>query len=205
MLGFQVAQSTVSKYMVRPLKPASQSWKTFLQNHAQAIAAIDMCIVPTVTLDLLFAVLVLGHGRRQLLWCEVTRHPTAEWLARQITEAFPWASAPAYLVRDNDRAYGHVFTSRVKAMGIRDRPISPGSPWQNGIAERLIGTVRRECLERILIFGESHLRRVLASYTAYYNQTRTHLALQKDAPLRRAVQRSGAIVAIPILAGLHHQ
>jgi transposase InsO family protein len=205
MLGFQVAQSTVSKYMVRPLKPASQSWKTFLQNHAQAIAAIDMCIVPTVTLDLLFAVLVLGHGRRQLLWCEVTRHPTAEWLARQITEAFPWASAPAYLVRDNDRAYGHVFTSRVKAMGIRDRPISPGSPWQNGIAERLIGTVRRECLDRILIFGESHLRRVPASYTAYYNQTRTHLALQKDAPLRRAVQRSGAIVAIPILAGLHHQ
>ena len=205
MLGFQVAQSTVSKYMMRPLKPASQSWKTFLQNHAQAIAAIDMCIVPTVTLDLLFAVLVVGHGRRQLLWCEVTRHPTAEWLARQITEAFPWASAPAYLVRDNDRAYGHVFTSRVKAMGIRDRPISPGSPWQNGIAERLIGTVRRECLDRILIFGESHLRRVLASYTAYYNQTRTHLALQKDAPLRRAVQRSGAIVAIPILAGLHHQ
>jgi transposase InsO family protein len=167
MLGFQVAQSTVSKYMVRPLKPASQSWKTFLQNHAQAIAAIDMCIVPTVTLDLLFAVLVLGHGRRQLLWCEVTRHPTAEWLVRQITEAFPWASAPAYLVRDNDRAYGHVFTSRVKAMGIRDRPISPGSPWQNGIAERLIGTVRRECLDRILIFGESHLRRVLASYTAW--------------------------------------
>jgi hypothetical protein len=176
-----------------------------LENHAHSIAAIDMCIVPTVTLDLLFAVLVVGHGRRQLLWCEVTRHPTAEWLARQMTEAFPWASAPAYLVRDNDRAYGHVFTSRVKAMGIRDRPISPGSPWQNGIAERLIGTVRRECLDRILIFGESHLRRVLASYTAYYNQTRTHLALQKDAPLRRAVQRSGAIVAIPILAGLHHQ
>jgi Integrase core domain len=155
MLGFQVAQSTVSKYMVRGQNPP--------------------------------------------------RHPTAEWLARQITEAFPWISAPTYLVRDNDRAYGHIFTSRVRAMGMRDRPISPGSPWQNGIAERLIGTVRRECLDRILIFGESHLRRVLASYAAYYNQTRTHLALQKDAPLRRAVQRSGAIVAIPILAGLHHQ
>ncbi len=205
MLGFQVAQSTVSKYMVWGGTPPSQSWKTFLQNHAEAIAAIDMCIVPTLTFDLLFAFLVLGHGRRQLLWFEVTRHPTAEWLARQITEAFPWASAPAYLVRDNDRAYGHIFTSRVRAMGIRDRPISPGSPWQNGIAERLIGTVRRECLDRILIFGESQLRRVLASYAAYYNQTRTHLALQKDAPLRRAVQRSGAIVAIPILAGLHHQ
>jgi transposase InsO family protein len=196
MLGFEVAQSTVSKYMARPSKPPSQTWKTFLQNHAEAIAAIDMCIVPTLTFDRLFAFLVLGHGRRQLLWFEVTRHPTAD---------FPWASAPAYLIRDNDRAYGHIFTSRVRAMGIRDRPISPGSPWQNGIAERLIGTVRRECLDRILIFGESHLRRVLASYTAYYNQTRTHLALQKDAPLRRAVQRSGAIVAIPILAGLHHQ
>ena len=152
-----------------------------------------------------FAFLVLGHGRRQLLWFEVTRHPTAEWLARQIAEAFPWASAPAYLVRDNDVAYGHVFTSRVRAMGIRDQPISSGSPWQNGYAERLIGTVRRECLDRMLIFGESHLGRILSTYAAYYNQTRTHLALQKDAPLHRAVQRSGVIVAIPILAGLHHK
>ena len=205
MLGFEVAQSTVSKYMVRVRTPPSQTWTTFLRNHAEAIAAIDMCIVPTLTFDLLFAFLVLGHGRRQLLWFEVTRHPTAEWLARQITEAFPWTSAPAYLVRDNDGAYGHVFTSRVRAMGIRDRPTSPGSPWQNGYVERLIGTVRRECLDRMLIFGESHLRRVLASYAVYYNQARTHLALQKDAPLHRAVQRSGVIVAIPILAGLHHQ
>ena len=149
MLGFEVAQSTVSKYLVRPAKPPSQTWKTFLQNHAEAIAAIDMCVVPTLTFDLLFAFLVLGHARRQLLWFEVTRHPTAEWLARQITEAFPWASAPSYLVRDNDRAYGHVFTSRVGAMGIRDRPISPGSPWQNGYAERLIGTLRRECLDQV--------------------------------------------------------
>jgi len=205
MLGFEVAQSTVSKYMTRPSKPPSQSWKTFLRNHARAIAAIDLCVVPTLTFDRLFAFLVLGHARRQLLWVEVTRHPTAEWLARQITEAFPWASAPAYLVRDNDSAYGHVFTSRLRAMGIRDRPISPRSPWQNGIAERLIGTLRRECLDRMLIFGESHLRRVLSAYAAYYNQARTHLALQKDAPLHRAAQRSGGIVAIPILAGLHHQ
>src|SRR2546430_11570450 len=204
MLGFEVAQSTVSKYMVQNGSP-SQSWKTFFRNHAQAIAAIDLFVVPTLSFERLFAFLVLGHGRRQLLWFEVTRHPTAEWLARQITEAFPWASAPAYLVRDNDRAYGHVFTSRVSAMGIRDRPISPGSPWQNGHAERLIGTVRRECLDRMLIFGEQHLRRVLASYAAYYNQARTHLALQKDAPLHRVVQRTGVIVAIPILAGLHHQ
>jgi transposase InsO family protein len=203
MLGFEVAQSTVSKYMVQS-GPRSQGWKTFLRNHAQAIAAIDLCVVPTVTFERLFAFLVLGHGRRQLLWFEVTRHPTAEWLARQITEAFPWASAPAYLVRDNDRAYGHVFTSRVRAMGIRDRPISPGSPWQNAYVERLIGTVRRECLDRMLIFGEAHLRQILASYAAYYNQVRTHLALGKDTPLGRAVQRSGVIVTIPILSGLHH-
>jgi transposase InsO family protein len=205
MLGFEVAQSTVSKYMVRVRNPPSQTWKTFLRNHAEAIAAIDMCVVPTLTFDLLFAFLVLGHGRLQLLWFEVTRQPTAEWLARQITEAFPWASAPAYLLRDNDRASGQVFRSRVRAMGIRDRPISPGSPWQNGYAERLIGTLRRECLDQMLIFGETHLRRILSAYAAYYNQARTHLALQKDAPFHRAVQRSGAIVAIPILAGLHHK
>jgi transposase InsO family protein len=160
--------------------------------------------VPTVTFERLFAFLFLGHGRRQLLWFEVTRHPTAAWLAQQITEAFPWAS-PGYLVRDNDRAYGRVFTTRITAMGIRDRPISPGSPWQNGIAERLIGTLRRECLDQIVIFGEAHLRRILSAYAAYYNRARPHLALQKDAPLRRAVQRVGSIVAIPVLAGLHHQ
>ena len=164
----------------------SQTWKTFLQNHAEAIAAIDMCVVPTLTFDLLFAFLVLGHGRRQLLWFEVARHPTAEWLARQITEAFPWTLAPAYLVHDNDGAYGHVFTSRVRAMGIRDRPTSPGSPWQNGIAERLIGTLRRECLDQMVIFSEAHLRRILCAYATYYNQARPHLALQKDTPLRRA-------------------
>src|SRR5499427_5844240 len=203
MLGFEVAQSTVSKYMVQGGSP-SQGCKTFFRNHAQAIAAIDLFVVPTLTFKRLFAFLVLGHGRRQLLWFEVTRHPTAERLARQITEAFPRATAPTYLVRDNDRAYGHVFKSRVRAMGIRDRPISPGSPWQNPYVERLIGTVRRGCLDRMLIFGESHLRQILSSYAAYYNQIRTHLALGKNTPLGRAVQRSGAIVAIPILSGLHH-
>jgi hypothetical protein len=171
-LGFEIAQSTVSKYMLRRRRPPSQSWKTFLRNHADAIAAIDLFMVPTVTFDLLYAILVVGHGRRQLLWFDVTRHPTAQWLARQVTEAFPWASGPAYLVRDNDRAYGRIFTSRVAAMGIRDRPISPGSPWQNGIAERLIGTLRRECLDHVVVFGEQHLRRVLSAYAVYYNQTR---------------------------------
>jgi transposase InsO family protein len=205
MLGFEVAQSTVSKYMVQRGNPPTQSWKTFLRNHGEAIAAIDMCVVPTATFELLFAFLVLGHGRRQLVWFKVTRHPTAERLARQITEAFPWASAPTYLVRDNDRAYGLVFQRRVRAMGIRDKPISPSSPWQNGIAERLIGTLRRECLDQMLVFGEAHLRRILCAYATYYNETRTHMALQKDSPLHRAVQRNGTIIAMPVLSGLHHR
>ena len=161
-------------------------------------------MVPTLTFERLFAFLVLSHDRRQLLWFEATPHPTADWLARQITLAFPWASAPAYLVRDNDRAYGHGFRSRVRAMGIRDRPISPGSPWQNPYVERLIGTVRRERLDRVLVFVEAHLRQILSSYAAYYNEVRTHLALGKDAPLGRAVQRTGVVIAIPILSGLHH-
>ena len=205
MLGFDVAQSTVSKYMTRGRGPPSQSWRTFLRNHAEAIAAIDMCVIRTMTFDQLYAFLVVGHGRRQLLWFEVTGHPTAQWLAQQITEAFPWGLAPRYLVRDNDRAYGHIFTARVCAMGIRDRPITPRSPWQNGIAERLIGSIRRECLDHVVVLGEAHLRRVLATYADYYNQARPHLALQKDAPLRRAVQRIGRVVAMPVLGGLHHQ
>ena len=205
MLGYEVAQSTVSKYMTRGRRPPSQDWKTFLRNHAEAIAAIDMCVVPTVRFDRLFAFLVLGHGRRQILRFEVTRHPTAEWLARQITEAFPWTSVPTYLVRDNDRVYGRIFTARLRAMGIRDRPITPKSPWQNGIAERLIGTLRRECLDHVVIFGEAHLRRILGTYAAYYNQARTHLALQKDAPLNRPIQWFGRIIGIPVLAGLHHR
>jgi transposase InsO family protein len=203
-LGFKVAESTVSKYMIRRRGPPSQTWRTFLRNHAEAIAAIDLCVVPTLTFENLFAFLVLGHGRRQLLWFAVTRNPTAEWLAQQIVQAFPWDTAPTYLVRDNDGAYGQAFTRRLRAMGIRDRPTSPRSPWQNPYAERLIGTLRRECLDHVLIFGERHLRRILALYSSYYNQTRTHLALGKDAPLRRAVQGSGPIIATPILFGLHH-
>ena len=204
MLGFEVAQSTVSKYMVRGGTPPSQAWKTFLQNNAEAIAAIDMCVVPTLIFDRVFAFLVLSHGRRQLLWFEVTRHPTAEWLARQITEAFPWASAPAYLIRDNDRAYGHVFTSRLRAMGIRDKPIAPASPWQNTFAERLIGSIRRECVDHFIVFGEAHLRRILQTYARYYNDIRTHRSLDKDAPVSRAVQRAGIINSHPVLGGLHH-
>jgi transposase InsO family protein len=203
-LGFELAESTVSKYMIRRRRPPSQSWRTFLRNHAEAIAAIDLCVVPTVHFERLFAFVIIGHGRRQLLWFAVTRHPTAEWLAQQIVEAFPWERAPTYLVRDNDGAYGPVFRRRVRAMGIRDRPISPRSPWQNPYAERLIGTLRRDCLDHVVIFGARHLRRVLTAYSRYYNQTRTHLSLDKDAPLGRSIQRSGAIIAAPVLSGLHH-
>jgi len=204
-LGFKIAESTVSKYMVQHRGPPSQTWRTFLRNHADAIAAIDLCVVPTLTFGCLFAFLVVGHGRRQLLWFAVTRHPTAEWLAQQIVEAFPWNTAPTYLVRDNDGVYGQTFTRRVRTMGIRDRPISPRSPWQTPYVERLIGTLRRECLDHVLIFSERHLRRTLTSYSLYYNGTRTHLGLGKDAPLRRAVQRCGTIVTMPILSGLHHR
>ena len=181
-LGFEVAESTVSKYMIRRRHPPSQSWRTFLRNHAEAIAAIDLCVVPTVYFERLFAFVIISHGRRQLLWFTVTRHPTAEWLAQQIVEAFPWETAPTYLVRDNDGAYGPTFRRRVRAMGIRDRPISSRTPWQNPYAERLIGTLRRDCLDHVLIFGVRHLQRILTAYTHYhyYNQTRTHLSLDKD-------------------------
>ena len=204
-LGFEVAELTVSKYMIhRHRGPPSQTWRTFLRNHAEAIAAIDLCVVHTATFESLFALIVIGHGRRQLLWYAVTRHPTAEWLAQQLVEAFPWDTAPAYLVRDNDRSYGQVFLNRLRSMGIRDRPTAPRSPWQNPYVERLIGTLRRECLDHVLILGEWHLLRVLKSYSLYYNETRTHLGLDKDTPLPRPARRAGTIVSIPILSGLHH-
>ena len=204
-LGFAIAESTVSKYMIRHRGPPSQTWRTFLRSHAEAIAAIDLCVVPTLTFERLFAFLIVGHGRRQLLWFAVTRQPTAEWLAQQVVQAFPWETAPAYLIRDNDGAYGQMFTSRLRTMGIRDRPISPRSPWQNSYVERLIGTLRRDCLDHVLIFSEQHLRQVLKSYALYYNEARTHLGLSKDTPLPRTIQCSGIISATPVLSGLHHR
>ena len=204
-LGFEVAESTVSKYLVKRRGPPSQSWRTFLRNHADAIVAIDLCVVPTISFECLFAFLVIDHGRRRLLWFAVTRHPTAEWLAQQIVEAFPWGTAPLYLIRDNDGAFGQVFTNRVRKMGIRDRPISPRSPWQNPHVERLIGTLQRDCLDHVLIFGEQHLRQILTLYSRYYNEARTHLGLRKDTPRPRPVQRNGTIIATPILSGLHHR
>jgi hypothetical protein len=204
-LGIDVAQSTVSIYMVPRRGRPLQTWKTFLRNHMEGIASIDLFVVPTIAFQQLFAFLVLSHERRRLLWFAVTRNPTAEWLARQITEAFPWDSAPKYLIRDNDRAFGVAFKARVRAMGIRDRPTSFRSPWQNGYAERLIGSIRRECTDHLIVFNAEHLRRILTKYATYYNEIRTHISLGKDAPCTRAIERFGDIVAHPILGGLHHQ
>src|ERR1700747_2999672 len=157
-LGFEVAQSSVAKYMVKRCGPPSQGWRTFLRNHAPDIAAMDLFVVPTIGFDLLYALVIVRLVRRDLVWINVTTHPTADWIARQITEAFPWNEAPRYLIRDRDRVYGTLVTHRLRAMGIRDKPIAPGSPWQNGFAERLIGSIRRECLDRIIVSGEADLR-----------------------------------------------
>src|SRR6266568_8328380 len=202
-LGIEIAQSTVSIYMVPRRGRPLQTWKTFINNHAEGIASIDLFVVPTIGFQQLFAFLVLGHKRRQLLWFAVTRNPTAEWLARQITEAFPWNSAPKYLIRD--RAFGVTCKARVRAMGIRDRPTSLRSPWQNGYVERLIGSIRRECTDHLLVFNAEHLQRILAKYASYYNEARTHVALGKDTPCRRPIERFGDIVAYPVLGGLHHR
>src|SRR6266850_599013 len=202
-LGFSVAQSTVAKYMVKR-GPPSQGWRTFLRNHAPDIAAMDLFVVPTIGFELLYAFVIVRLGRRDLVWINVTANPTAEWVARQITEAFPWDEAPHYLIRDRDRIYGSVVTRRLRAMGIRDKPTAPASPWQNGFAERLIGSIRRECVDHIIVLGEMHLRRILRSYADYYNGVRTHRSLNKDAPVTRQIQRIGSIKSHAILGGLHH-
>src|ERR1700748_2468696 len=169
-LGFEVAQSSVAKYIVKRRVPPSQGWRTFLRNHAPDIAAMDLFVVPTIGFDLLYALVIVLLDRRDLIWINVTANPTAEWVARQITEAFPWDEAPDYMIRDRDRIYGTVVTRRLRAMGIRDKPIAPASPWQNGFVERLIRSVRRECLDHIIVLSEAHLCRILKSYARYYNE-----------------------------------
>ena len=202
-LGFAVAQSSVAKCMVKRRGPPSQGWRTFLHNHAPDIAAMDLFVVPTISFDLLYALIIVRLDRRGLVWVNVTTNPTAEWIARQLTEAFPWDEAPHYLIRDRDQIYGAIVTRRLRAMGIRDKPTASASPWQNGFAERLIGSIRRECVDHFIVLGEAHLRRILRSYARYYNDIRTHRSLDKDAPVSRPVQRTGVITSNPILGGLH--
>jgi len=203
-LGFEVAQSSVAKYMAKRSGPPSQGWHTFLRNHAPDIAAMDLFVVPTISFGLLYALVIVRLDRRELVWVNVTANPTAEWIARQLTEAFPWDHAPQYLIRDRDRIYGTIFRRRLRAMGIRDKPIAPASPWQNGFAERLIGSIRRECVDHLIVLGERHLRRILGDYARYYNDIRTHWALAKDTPLSRPIQPTGTLRSQPILGGLHH-
>jgi len=166
---------------------------------------MDLFVVPTVSFRLLYVLLIMGHGRRQILWLGVTAHPTAEWIANQLTEACGWERAPDNLIRDRDACYGNVFIRRLRSLGIRDHPTSLRSPWQNGYAERLIGSIRRECLDHVVVIGERHLRHVLACYLEYYNAARTHLSLDKDTPIGRVVQSVGRITCRPVLGGLHHQ
>jgi transposase InsO family protein len=198
MLRIEVAQSTVARYLTKPHGPPSQGWKTFLRNHTAGIASIDLFVVRTVSFKLLYGLVILRHARRQLVRISVTNNPTAEWIAGQVTDAFPFDEAPRHLIRDRDCAFGPVYTRRIRAMGIRDHPIAPRSPRQNGHVERLIGSIRRESFDHLVVFGEAHLRDVLKNYASYYNKVRPHLSLDKDAPDFRRTQGIGRIAAIPI-------
>jgi transposase InsO family protein len=181
-LGIKVSQTTVAKYMARRRGTPSQNWKTFLRNHAEGIGALDMFVVASASFRLLYVMIILAHGRRKIMRTAVTEHPTAAWLSRQVTEAFPWDTAPRCLLRDRDSSYGSEFRSRVEAMNIAEVITAPRSPWQNAYVERVIGSIRRECLDHVVIFNERHLRRVLSSYVDYYQRSRTHLSLDKDCP-----------------------
>ena len=206
-LGFTLAQSTVSKYLPRNRKPPSQGWRTFLQNHLQEALAIDFAVVPTATFRLLFVFVVLSLERRRLLHVHVTAHPTAAWTAQQMVEALPEETRFRYLIRDRDGIYGAEFQRRVAGLGLHQVPIAPRSPWQNAYAERFIGSLHRECLDHIIALNKRQVCRILSDYARYYNSARTHLALEKDAPERRRVQRRelGRVIAFPEVRGLHHR
>jgi transposase InsO family protein len=206
-LGIEVSQATVSKYMVRHRKPPSQSWRAFLKNHAKDIVSVDFFTVPTVTFRVLFVFLVLSNERRKLIHFNVTESPTAAWTGQQIVNAFPWDSAPRYLLRDRDCKYGEEFNRRVESIDIKQVLISARSPWQNPYVKRAIGSIRRECLDHVIIYNDKHLRRVLKLYFRYYHERRTHLGLEKDCPQSRLVEPPalGPINKEPMVGGLHHR
>jgi putative transposase len=205
-LGIQISEPTVSKYMVRLRKPPSQTWRTFLENHVHNTVSVDFFVVPTIRFQLLYVFLVLAHNRRRILHFGVTAHPTADWTAQQLRNAFPWNSMPRYLLRDRDRIFGQDFVEQVKAMGIKQVLSAPRSPWQRAYVERLIGSIRRECLDHVIAFNERSLHRTLTAYIRYYHSWRTHLSLGKDAPQPRQTQTpaDGEVIEIAEVGGLHH-
>src|SRR6059036_1200586 len=206
-LGLTVSQATVSKYMLRPRRPPSQAWRTFLANHAKDLIGLDFFTVLTATFRVLFALVVLSHGRRRLVHFNVTEHPTADWTGRQLIEACGPEEAPRHLIRDRDQVYGERFSRQARTLDIREVVIAPRSPWQNAYAEAVIGSIRPECLHHVVVIGERHLLGILSKYVDYYNGTRTHLSLAKDAPEPRSVQppSQGRVVEVPRVGGLHHE
>jgi putative transposase len=206
-LGIDVGQTSVSKYMVRNRKPPSATWKTFLENHLKTVVSVDFFTVPTIRFQILYVFLVLAHDRRRILHVAVTAHPTAMWTAQQLREAFPWDSGPQYLLRDRDRIFGHEFTEQLKHLGIREVLGAPRVPQQRAYIERVIGTIRRECLDHLIVFDQASLLLHLKSFLTYYHETLTHLSLEKDTPAHRPVREpaSGGVVAIPQVGGLHHR
>jgi putative transposase len=207
-LGIELSQATIAKYIVRRRNPPSQTWHTFLRNQAKDIVAADFIVIPTAFFQVLFVFVILSHDRRRPVHFAITEHPTAEWTARQLLEAFPWNSAPRYLLRDRDGSYGEKFGEAANWLDIREVLTAPQSPWQNAYVERLIGSIRRECLDHVIVLSEAGLRRVLKSYFDYYERSRTHLSLGKDAPISRPIQNAAMgrrVVEIPKVGGLHHR
>jgi transposase InsO family protein len=206
-LGIDISQATVSKYMASQKNPPSQSWRTFLENHTDCIAGIDFFTVPTARLRVLYVFIVLSHDRRHIVHFNVTAHPTARWTAQQLVEAFPFDSVPRYLLRDRDTIFGEDVRRRIKSLGIEEVITAPRSPWQNPYVERIIGSIRRDCLDHVIVFNGRHLRRILREYFSYYHTCRTHISLNKDPPETRTVEppEMGNVVAFPRVGGLHHR
>jgi transposase InsO family protein len=206
-LGIDIGETSVTKYMVRVRRPPSQTWRAFLENHVSQLASVDFFTVPTIRFQVLYVFLVLAHDRRRIVHFNVTAHPTAEWTGQQLRNAFPFDQIPRYLLRDRDAIFGEEFRDEVRAMGIKEVLSAPRSPWQRAYVERVIGSIRRECIDHVIVFDESSLRRILASYVDYYHRSRTHLSLKKDSPIPRPVYARdvGRIVSVRQVGGLHHR
>jgi transposase InsO family protein len=207
LLGHAVAASAVARYMGRKVRPPSPTRRSFLRDHVGRLASVDFFVVPTATFQLLFRSVVLCHGRRRVVHFDVTAHPTADWVARQVREAFPFDQASRRLIRDRDAAHGDCFRETLERMGIEEVLTAPRSPWQNPYVERMIGSIRRECLDHVIVFNEAHLKRVLSAYFDYYNLARAHRSLGGNAPRPRAVEppERGRVIAVPHAGGLHHR